>query len=149
MTTKTLTLVEADDPILRKVAYPVNYASHERAEILELVENMLDLLKDKEGSVGLAAPQVGVSKRCFVMDTPSTDVLVVINPKIVRHGRDEVSLVESCLSLPGVRKMVTRWRVIDVEFLTPHKGTIKRTLKGFPARIFQHEYDHLEGKLIG
>ena len=148
MTTKILTLVEADDPVLRKKAKKVALDAKGQADVRELIEGLTELLFSNDGAAGIAAPQVGVSKRCFVMNTMATDLMVVINPSIVRHGRDEVDAVESCLSLPDVWKKVTRWRVIDVEFMTDTGRVVRRTLKGFPARVFQHEYDHIQGKLI-
>ena len=97
--------------------------------------------------VGLAAPQVGESIQVFVIRWENQD-LVLINPRIIFRSRNKVSAEEGCLSLPGISVNVKRSDKIDIEAYN-EKGIIMRmTLEGWLARIFQHEFDHLNGILI-
>lgn len=109
-------------------------------------------IPQKMRAVGLAAPQVGFNLRIFVM-VPHAKVgggfssSICINPKIVRHGRGERTEYEGCLSLPDQMHRISRWEVIDVEYFDEYHCPVKKTLKYWEARIFQHEMDHLEGRL--
>lgn len=106
--------------------------------------------------VGIAAPQVGVSARVFIMaprpnprypDAPATDPFAVINPIVLGASEELETGWEGCLSVPGFRAQVPRHREIDVEF-ADRRGEIRRErFSGFLARLFQHEFDHLEGIL--
>lgn len=139
-----LKVVENPDEILKKVC-----ATTVPEEVTsELVESMFSLMTSKNG-VGLAAPQVGISKRFFVYskDKSRKNFKVVINPTILKHGKDVEYMNEGCLSVPNHQKLLDRWRVIDVEYTTTDNKVIKETLKGWEARIFQHETDHLDGIL--
>lgn len=109
----------------------------------EIADHMKLLMKLSNG-VGLAAPQVGISERFFVMRDGGL-TLVCINPEILSHGKDEEHGVEGCLSFPGLSKNTVRHRVITVGYLDENTKPVKRTFKGFEARIFQHELDHLNG----
>ncbi|RME74192.1 MAG: peptide deformylase [Planctomycetota bacterium] len=133
-------------PVLRKVARAVQRID---AQLAAIAERMIELMVEHEG-VGLAGPQVGLPLRLFVM-SPSgeaDDARVVINPEIIARGRSRDTLVEGCLSLPEIRGKIERpvtitWRYQDLE------GTVhEERLTGFPARVAQHEFDHLEGILI-
>jgi peptide deformylase len=106
--------------------------------------------------VGIAAPQVGVASRVFIMapkpnprypDAPLVEPFAVINPDIL-GASDEMEIGwEGCLSVPGYRAQVPRHREVDVEF-TDRQGRLRRErFTGFMARLFQHEFDHLEGIL--
>ena len=100
----------------------------------------------KSGGVGLAAPQIGLLKRIFVMQTKS-GYEVVINP-IITPGRGVTVGQEGCLSVPGLLANVSRHEQVSMSYQTP-KGTKKRvTLQGFRARVAPHELDHLNGKLF-
>jgi len=106
--------------------------------------------------VGIAAPQVGVSSRVFIMaprpnprypDAPLIEPFAVINPEILRSSDEMETGWEGCLSVPGFRAQVPRHREVDVEF-TDRRGERRRErFEGFLARLFQHEFDHLEGIL--
>jgi peptide deformylase len=135
------------DKVLRHRAAPVQ---RERFgdELGRLVAAMIRLMYDSAG-VGLAAPQVGVSLRLVVIDpTPERrQALVLINPKIVdSSGRyaDE----EGCLSLPGVAAEVNRAERLRVEFQTLAGQSDAFDAEGLPARVIQHELDHLDGRLF-
>lgn len=114
-------------------------------ELVDLVEKMKETLGER--GVGLAAPQVGESLRLFVIRWENQD-LVLINPRIISCSRSKTEAEEGCLSLPGIPVQVKRADKIDIEAYD-EKGVITRmTLEGWIARIFQHEYDHLNGILI-
>jgi peptide deformylase len=110
---------------------------------------------DNQG-VGIAAPQVGVSARVFIMapkpnprypEAPALDPFAVINPVILAASAETEIGWEGCLSVPGFRAQVPRSREVQVEF-TDRGGRLRRErYEGFLARLFQHEYDHLEGIL--
>jgi peptide deformylase len=94
--------------------------------------------------VGLAAPQVGVSKRLFIV-CPDDDPIVVINPKITKKSPKMATDWEGCLSIPGLRGQVPRHTSVEVEFTGLDGKAFRMEAKGFLARIFQHENDHLDG----
>jgi peptide deformylase len=106
--------------------------------------------------VGIAAPQVGVASRVFIMaprpnprypDAPLVEPFAVINPVILRASEEKEIGWEGCLSVPGFRAQVPRHCEVDVEF-TDRQGSLRQErFSGFLARLFQHEYDHLEGIL--
>lgn len=121
-----------------------------------LIENMFETMYESEG-VGLAAPQVGKSIRMFVIDADplhedypdSKDFKrVVINPEIVSSSDDLVTMWEGCLSLPGLSEKVERPATITVKYLNEKFEPVEETLTNFNARVFQHEFDHLEETLF-
>jgi peptide deformylase len=106
--------------------------------------------------VGIAAPQVGRSLRLFIMaakpsprypDAPAMEPLAVINPEILRVSDGLETGWEGCLSVPGFRAKVPRHLEIDVAFTDRHGASRQERFSGFMARLFQHEFDHLEGIL--
>lgn len=101
----------------------------------------------RKSALGVAAPQIGVSKRFFVMFL-AKKFWVCINPKIISKYGGEFKLVEGCLSLPGYSKEMSRFDYIDVEFFDDSWKKITMSLCGLHARVFQHELDHLNGVLI-
>jgi peptide deformylase len=96
--------------------------------------------------VGLAAPQVGINEQIFVVDT-GKEVFAAINPKIIKTVGKEV-MEEGCLSIPYVLVDVKRAKTVWVEFTDQENAQVRAQLNGLTARVFQHEYDHLQGKLI-
>ena len=96
--------------------------------------------------VGLAAPQVGINEQIFVVDT-GKEVFAAINPKIIKSTGSEV-MEEGCLSIPRVLVDVKRAKTLWVEFVDLENRQIRAQLSGLTAKVFQHEYDHLQGKLI-
>ena len=96
--------------------------------------------------VGLAAPQVGINEQIFVVDT-GKEVFAAINPKIIKSSGSEV-MEEGCLSIPRVLVDVKRAKMLWVEFIDQENRLVRAQLSGLTAKVFQHEYDHLQGKLI-
>ncbi|MDP2921796.1 MAG: peptide deformylase [Candidatus Omnitrophota bacterium] len=131
------------DPVLRKKAANVEKAgSGER----KLAYDMIETMRSANG-VGLAAPQVGISKRIIVVEDAEGDEkisLTLINPKITQK-KGRVKFCEGCLSLPGISNDVIRPEFITVEALNLDGEPIKINADGLLARIIQHETDHLDG----
>ncbi|MDD3321962.1 MAG: peptide deformylase [Paludibacter sp.] len=144
----------------------IKYGSHilreksieviEKDNIALIVENLFSTLK-KEGGLGLAGPQVGIQKRIFVIDTSplaEEDLSIpkiekaIVNPEIVGFSKENGYYTEGCLSIPGIYENVLRPKNIDVRYYDINFNLIEESLDGIKARIFQHEYDHLEGVLF-
>lgn len=134
-------------PTLRRVAKKV--APKEIADPLfqQLIDDMFETMYDAPG-VGLAAPQVNVSKRLFVMDIHDDEhePMVVINPKIEAR-REEVELREGCLSVPGIVGEIVRFNFVTVTGLDRNGEKIRIEGDGLLAQCIQHEVDHLDGAL--
>lgn len=135
-------VINDQDELLRRKAHPVNNLT---PNILKLLDNMKDTMYYYQG-VGLAAPQIGVSKRVIVVDVGEGPIEVV-NPVIVEsEGLDEDT--EGCLSVPGIAGEVPRYTVVTVTGLDRQGQEVRQRAEGFLARVFQHEIDHLEGILF-
>jgi peptide deformylase len=115
-------------------------------EVHDLFKQMSDTLADSPGRVGLAAPQVGVLKRIFIYDL-GYGPHCIINPEIV-ETESEALCEEGCLSIPGVYVSLPRFGRVKVKCTTLSGHNIVLEAEGFPAQVFQHECDHLEGVLI-
>jgi len=139
----TFPLVFEPNPMLHKVASPVEVIDESIKQLgLDMIETMLT-----ESGVGLAAPQIGMLKRMFVV-SHREGAKIIINPEIYwRSWRKEVD-EEGCLSIPGVYGPVRRSRSIKIKY-TDENGQ-KHDIKamGFFARVIQHEFDHIEGVLF-
>lgn len=140
-------------PVLRKVAEDIE---KDYPELETLIKNMHETMYSSEG-VGLAAPQIGLSIRLLVIDgSPLGEDFpdcvdfkrIMINPQITSFDGEKVTLDEGCLSLPGIHEAVTRPTIITVKYVDETFTEKEETFKGFSARIVQHEYDHLEGKVF-
>lgn len=130
------------DPCLRQKSKPVKAIGP--VERL-LISAMFETMQAHKG-IGLAAPQVGVNEQIFVVDT-GKDAFAVINPKILKvSGHDESE--EGCLSIPNLQVMISRAKMVDVEFTDENGQAVRARLSGLAAKVFQHENDHLQGKLI-
>jgi peptide deformylase len=134
-------------PTLRKVAKKVDPKDIDDPLFQQLIDDMFETMYAAPG-VGLAAPQVNVSKRLFVMDTHDDEhePAVVINPKI-ELAEEEVQLTEGCLSVPGYVGEITRYRRIAVSGLDRNGEKIRLEGEGLFAQCLQHEIDHLNGVL--
>jgi peptide deformylase len=132
------------DPVLRMRANEVQSFD---SDLQALARRMIDLLHDANG-VGLAANQVGVLRRVFVIH-PAEDeeATIVVNPRLMAHGEPEAE-DEGCLSLQGVLVPVARPLAVTLEGLTVEGEPLGRELEGLAARAAQHELDHLDGVLI-
>lgn len=131
------------DPVLREKSRTVEEFD---AEARELISDMADTLSEKPGRAGLAAPQVGVLKRLFVYDL-GYGPRCLINPEIVA-AQGEQPNEEGCLSLPGIYITVPRFERVRVKCTTPSGHNVVIEAEDFPARLMQHECDHLDGVLI-
>lgn len=132
------------DPILREVAQKVEKVDD---EILEILDNMVETMYSTKG-VGLAAPQVGISKRIFVCDQGDGVIRKIINPVITPLTDTLIDCEEGCLSVPGIYKKVQRPEKIKIEYMNEKGEEVIEEVEGFLAIIMQHEYDHLEAVLF-
>ncbi len=131
------------DPVLRMRANEVERFDEELAM---LTERMLVLMRDADG-VGLAATQVGILRRMFVFHNEGDDV-VVVNPVLVPTGDGVEVDSEGCLSLGPVRVPVERPVAVTIDAVGVDGAPFRLELEGLPARVAQHEFDHLDGRLI-
>lgn len=140
-----LTIVRYPDPVLKSVCAPVERYG---ADLGRLAKRMLALMKEAKG-VGLAAPQVGVSVRLFVCNATGepADDLICLNPRFLDlSGGGEQD--EGCLSIPGVTVRVRRATRAVIEAFDAKGQRFERTAEALLARVWQHEVDHLNGRLI-
>jgi len=138
-----LEIKEYGEPVLREKAMPVKEIT---SEILNFIKDMAETMYADSG-VGLAAPQVGVSKRIMVIDEEEDGLMVLINPMIVK-SEGEVVAEEGCLSIPGVYSQVRRSSKVTVKALNENGDPIEITKEGLTSRALQHEIDHLDGILF-
>jgi len=148
------------DPVLRRVGKDI---SKDYPDLDILIENMFDTMYNAYG-VGLAAPQIGLPIRLFVIDASpfaeDEDLTeeeqeflaglkkVFINPKIVEETGEEWSFNEGCLSIPEIREDISRCDRIKIEYLDQQFNKVVEEYDGLAARVIQHEYDHIEGILF-
>ena len=141
------------DPILRKRAKEIE---RDHTNLQEIIENMWETMYYSDG-VGLAAPQVGMSIRLFLVDASSgadeepeleNFKKVFINPEIIETDGENWVMNEGCLSLPEIREDVSRPDEVTLRYFDENFEEYTETFKGFAGRVIQHEYDHLEGKLF-
>lgn len=151
---KKLTVYQLGNPALREIAKPIADVSDR--EIQQLIDEMLVTLKESNG-VGIAAPQVGRSLQLVIVAShpnqrypkaPQMEPTAMINPKIISSSGETEKGWEGCLSVPMIRGLVPRYREIEVEYTDRQGDRQVAQLTDFVARIFQHEYDHLEGKVF-
>ncbi len=150
------TIIQPDNPVLRRKARRV--VSFDR-RFQRLVDDMLKTMKEASG-IGLAAPQVGVSQRVFVVRLPDDSEEareefganagaqhVIVNPKLVRVSRVLEEGVEGCLSIPGYLGTVERPNAVTLKGQDRNGVALRIRVEGWLARVFQHELDHLNGIL--
>jgi peptide deformylase len=146
-------IVVYGDPVLRKKAEPV---TPDYPGLAEFLTDFWETMYYADG-VGLAAPQVGRSIRIFVLDAssgaeddPSLQDFkkVFINPEMLESSGEITVIEEGCLSLPEIREKISRPDVIRIRYQDENFVEHEETYTGFAARIIQHEYDHLEGRLF-
>jgi peptide deformylase len=144
-------IIQLGNPQLRQKSAVVDNIQDE--EIQKLIEDLIATVAQANG-VGIAAPQVAASHRLFIVasrpnarypNAPEMEPTAMINPKIVAHSTEVVKGWEGCLSVPGVRGLVPRYQAIAVEYTDQNGKLQQQELTDFVARIFQHEYDHLDG----
>jgi len=137
-------------PTLRKKAAPVTDFG---PELQDLIDDMIITLREASGA-GLAAPQVNASQQVILVEYGSDEnedippvLYVTVNPKITRFSQEIVIGAEGCLSIPGFMGEVERAQEIVIEGQDRHGKSLKMKFQGWPARIFQHEVDHINGIL--
>lgn len=145
-------IIELGNPVLKIKAEPVS--DFDCLSIRRHIDAMLALMNDRQG-VGIAAPQLGISLQILIVasrpnerypDAPSMVPVVMINPQLVWHSTRLVKDWEGCLSVPGIRGLVERPDAVEVAYQDACGQWCEVSWRGFPARIFQHEFDHLLGK---
>ncbi len=144
-------------PLLRQVARPLTATEIGSPEITRLIDDMVDTLHDY-GGIGLAAPQVGAGVRLAIIeigggptrygDLEPMPLTVFVNPQITVLNAQTAGYWEGCLSVPGLRGFVERPQHVRVEYLDLQDEVHVMELQGFTATVFQHEFDHLDGKLF-
>ena len=155
-----LPIVAYGDPVLRKVGKEID---KDYPQLKKLIANMKETMYNAQG-VGLAAPQIGKDIRLFLIDaSPFADDEdlseedrkalesfnhVFINAKIIKEEGEEWSFNEGCLSIPNVREDVSRQETITIEYQDENFEKHTQVLSGLAARVFQHEYDHIDGVLF-
>jgi peptide deformylase len=133
------------DPVLRMRANEIDEFD---GDLAKLAERLTHLLRDASG-LGLAATQIGVLRRAFAfLPDPEQDAMVVVNPRFTTTSEERVSDTEGCLSLQGVVIPVERHVSLTLEGHDLEGNEVRFELEGLPARIAQHELDHLDGTLI-
>lgn len=153
-----LDIITPENPVLRKKAIKV--VDFKSSKFQQLIDDMVETMVDAPG-VGLAAPQVAVSQRLIVVRLPDATeedieeygdqagvVYAVANPKIIKSSKDRVAGVEGCLSLPGLLGEVDRHESVVITGQDRHGKNWRLKAKGWLARVFQHEIDHLDGILF-
>jgi peptide deformylase len=147
---RLLEVVRLGHPALRAVAEPVPEAWFSSGRLAELGRDLVRTMLEEHG-VGLAAPQVAEGLRLFTYWVPASDdeagvePVVLVNPEIRPVGDEAEEGWEGCLSIPGLRGLVPRYRRIKVKARSIEGETVSLTADSFHARVIQHEYDHLDG----
>ncbi len=149
-------IVVYGDPILRKRAKEIEKGS---LDMVAFVQDMFDTMYAAHG-IGLAAPQIGKGMRLFVVDGTTLDEedqegedmtgfrKVFINPVIVEENGDKWEFEEGCLSIPNIRENVARKEQVTIRYVDENWQAREEVYEGIKARIIQHEFDHLEGKMF-
>lgn len=130
----------------RSALYSVAKEVPSGENVIQLIREMIKIMWDNNG-IGLAAPQIGVSKRIIVVNTNNLK-LIIINPKIVERKLGQTISKEGCLSFPNLFKEIKRDKMIIVEGFDTYWNPIRRKLRGLDSFIVQHEIDHLNGITI-
>ncbi len=148
-----LPIIAYGDPVLKRKGLAI---SRDYPDLPDLIANMFETMYGAHG-VGLAAPQVGLSIRLFVIDaSPFADddaalkdfKKVFINAELLDEHGDKWLFNEGCLSIPDIREDVSRYPTINIRYVDENWVTHETEFSGLAARIIQHEYDHIEGKLF-
>lgn len=151
-----LPVAQRGEAILKIPAVPVADSELNSEWLMQLAAAMHTTMLERNG-VGIAAPQVYISKRVIIVasrpnprypDAPEMDAVVMVNPEIVEFSSDTCLGEEGCLSVPNERGDVERAYSVKVRYQTLQGEWIEKTYAGFPARIVQHEVDHLDGVLF-
>jgi len=151
-----LSVAKQGEDILKLIAAPVSANELNSDWLLQLATAMHATMLERNG-VGIAAPQVYISKRVIIVasrpnprypDAPEMDAVVMVNPEILEFSNEVCLGEEGCLSVPDERGQVERAETVKVRYLTLEGEVVETIYHGFPARIVQHEVDHLNGVLF-
>jgi peptide deformylase len=146
-----LQISQLGNPVLRQPSQVVENVKADR--IQQLIDNLISTVQHAHG-VGIAAPQAAMCDRLFIVasrpnlrypQAPHMEPTAMINPRIVAASTETAKDWEGCLSIPGIRGLVPRSRAIEIEYTCRDGKLHRQELTDFVARIFQHEYDHLDG----
>lgn len=137
-------LVEKTNPILTQPTLPFSF-TEPPTDPIQLAKDLTETMLAKNG-IGLAANQIGLPYRVFVMK--SNPIICCFNPKIVSQVGEEITLEEGCLTFPNYYVKIRRPKQIRVRYTYPNGETVTEIYDGMTARIFQHELDHLDGVLF-
>jgi peptide deformylase len=144
-------IAQLGQPVLREVARKV--ANPKDPAIQSLIDDLLVTVADANG-VGIAAPQVFVGLSLFIVasrpnprypQAPDLEPIAMINPQLIWASEEKEKGWEGCLSIPGIRGVVPRHRRVGVRYLTRTGGVREEEYENFLARVFQHEFDHIQG----
>lgn len=149
-------VIRMGHPVLRKMAEKVNPEEIKTKEFQSLLQDMFDTMKEQQG-IGIAAPQIAISKQVALIEIPKdserypdaeeSELMVIINPVLTTLDETLQGYWEGCLSVPMLRGYVERPQKIRVDFLDLNGDEQSLEVEGFLATVFQHELDHLFGKL--
>ena len=136
-------LLESDHPSL---SVPVTEVTDSQEGREQIQQDIVDTMRAKSG-IGLSANQIGIGARVFTMyaDVKKKDIIVCFNPKIITLSEETVLMEEGCLSYPGLWLKVRRAEGIEVTYENVKGELQEKAMFGLEARVFQHEYDHMEG----
>jgi peptide deformylase len=146
-----LQVAQLGNPVLRQKAHAIENPLN--PQVQALIDNLLATLQAANG-VGIAAPQVSEPLQLLMIASrpnvryphaPLMDPIALINPRVVAHSGETVKDWEGCLSVPGLRGTIARYPEIEVEYLDRNNNLKTQVFTDFVARIFQHEFDHLNG----
>ncbi|WP_077339529.1 peptide deformylase [Pseudocolwellia agarivorans] len=144
-------ILQLGNPVLAQIASPVENIMSDATQ--QTIDMMLTTVA-KAGGVGIAAPQINISQRIFIMcskpnkrypEAPLMQPTAIINPEIITTSKEQEKDWEGCLSVPSIRGLVPRYKTIKVSYFDLQGNKHNKELSGFLARIFQHEIDHLDG----
>ncbi len=152
-----LKITRLGHPKIRQGTEPVSSEELHSREIQRLIDDMVETMRDANG-VGIAAPQVHVSKQIIVVEVspenprypnqPAVPLMVLLNPEITEHAETMENGWEGCLSVPDLRGLVPRWTRVKVSGLDRQGQAVEWEAEGFFARVIQHEVDHLYGRVF-
>jgi peptide deformylase len=147
-------ITQLGEPVLRRKTRPISDPGNPSWK--RLAREMIRTMNHAQG-VGIAAPQVGLSWRLFIVapkpsrrypHAPHLPPVAMLNPQLINHTQTMKTDWEGCLSIPGIRGRVPRYTKIQIAYTTPEGQKRRQTLRGFVARIFQHEFDHINGRVF-
>ena len=152
-----LKIIRLGHPNIRQGTEPVSLEELHSPETQRFIDDMVETMRDANG-VGIAAPQVHVSKQIIVIEVSpenprypnqaAVPLMVLLNPIITEHAETTVEGWEGCLSVPDLRGLVPRWTRVKVNGLDREGQAVQLEAEGFFARVIQHEVDHLHGRVF-